>query len=442
LNQDERHFIETYVLKSGEELESNTDEQSDSHFIDWQIIKRTERTYRVVGLVTMAANWNESEMAHDDLQQLLKKKPTPTKKLQLADHDPATIRWFDQGWIIKEIRLKKDGKTPDAQHFRMGYRLYQYLQDVKREKEAKWEQEFSKIKNKVVRLCQVQTGLLARGRAQGVQACLTTLNELCSESALQLKHSPVFPSSWPIAKRLKFLHFLVAFLNLSLQQSDFDWKEIGASYYQEIGGSKQFDLYKDEFIDKLETLAQVPAGALGLTSLGKITPLYFSGQLQGRYSSYAHGPVHALTDLSVAEEKYATEAQTLWLVENRAVLTRFAAETDFLKNTNSFMLCIDGHLRSAHRNFIDQLLTNSRAIKQVIIWTDYDPDGLLIARELYQTVANHGLAVLLKWITTEHEVLASWQEYEQYMREFLKSKKMEQEEVLGGADDWKKWISH
>ncbi|HUD01599.1 MAG TPA: DUF2399 domain-containing protein, partial [Rhabdochlamydiaceae bacterium] len=197
---------------------------------------------------------------------------------------------------------------------------------------------------------------------------------------------------------------------------------------------------KDEFIAQLEEWAQCPADSLGLTSLGKITPLYFSGQIAGRFSTYHFGPVHALTDLAIDEEEYSTAATTLWLVENRAILTRIAAEKDFLKETNSLVVCVDGHLRTSHRQCIQQLITNG-CPDQVIIWSDYDPDGLQIAKELHLAATQSGRP-LMKWITHELEVITNWQQYEEYMVAFLKHQMAEQEQVLGGVENWKKWIAH
>ena len=48
----------------------------------------------------------------------------------------------------------------------------------------------------------------------------------------------------------------------------------------------------------------------------------------------------------------------------------------------------------------------------------------------------------IKWITHELEVITNWEQYEEYMTAFLKQQRVEQEQVLGGVEDWKKWIAH
>lgn len=359
----------------------------------------------------------------------------------MNDHDPDTIKWFEQGWILKEIRFKKDGKTPDSQHYRMGFRLYQYEQGKQKSRDEKLEQEFLKWKKNVNALNGKQTHLHTDKRASGVNVLIESLYEICQLKATQIKDSSYFPEKWKLSKRLKFLDFLLAFADITLRKAEFDWKEIGAVYYKEIGGSKEFDNHKEEFIEQLENFTQCPVAILGLTSLGKITPLYFSGKIKGNYSSYQFGTVHSLTDLSISQDDYSTNATTIWLVENRAVLTRIASQRDFLQDTNSLMLCIDGHPRTSHKQCLLQLLKNSH-LQQAIIWTDYDPDGKQIAKEIYETLLGSGRQMRIKWITADHEVLENWHQYEEYMNAFLKTKKMEQEEILGNVEVWKKWVLH
>ncbi len=417
LQKDEQQFIEKYILKSGEKLDSSTNITDNSFFTDIKIVKKTERTFRIVGLLTISTNDNNLETVDDEL---LESRLTPKKKINLNDHDPNTIRWFEQGWIIKEIRFKRDGRTPESQHYRMGYRLYQYMLNLQLEKEQEMELEFNNINSKFRLIQSAPSFQISKQRENGILTCRTVMNEIFTQQASQLHDSVHFPTHWSLMKKMKFLQFMVAFLQISQQKPEFDWKEIGAGYYKEIGGSKEFDPYKDDFIDHLENLSQCPAALLGLTSLGKITPFYFSGQLTGKYSSYPFGPVHALTDFSISEEEYTTNATTMWLVENRAILTRIASEKGFLQETNSIMLCIDGHLRTSHKHGIVQIFKNSK-IEQVIIWTDYDPDGLQISKELYETVSETKSEPRLKWITaTNMKSLSTWYEYQDIYASFSK----------------------
>ncbi|HHW35821.1 MAG TPA: DUF2399 domain-containing protein [Bacillales bacterium] len=437
LEKDELDYIATFMLKTGERLVLEAANDDHATIVDVKIIKQTERTYRVAGIINVATGFVDDIPETID-QELMKLKLTPKKKVIMDDHHPNTIKWFDSGWMMKEIRFKKDGKTPDSIHYRMGYRLYNYLNEQSRQKEEELEQEFTRWKAEVNMVKEPKTIDFSPQRKRGFSNCQNNLYELCLLELSELKTMPYIPNTWSMNKIFKYLDFLLAFLQIGLEKKEFDWKEIGASYYKEIGGSKEFDPYKDEFIEQLETIAQCPAAILGMTSLGKITPVYFSGPLSGQFSTFQYGPVHALTDLAISEEKYKTSAAVFWLVENRAILTRIAAETNFLKETNSLILCVDGHLRSAHKQFIGQVLANS-SIEQVIIWSDYDSAGLQIAREIYETVSEHYESTI-KWINHDQTVITNWTEYQKDLDHFLKNNRMEQEQVLGGAVDWKRWI--
>ena len=142
-----------------------------------------------------------------------------------------------------------------------------------------------------------------------------------------------------------------------------------------------------------------PLPLIGLYSLGQITSIYFAGEIAGRYSTYLAGPVHALTDLSVHQDEYSTTAETLWLVENRAILTRFTAEGDFVKNNRALVIGVDGQLRSASP--ADTATASRVTIRRVLIWTDYDEAGLIIARHLHSVVKEAcNDRVTTKWIYT------------------------------------------
>lgn len=432
-------YINKSILKNLEQLDQKISSNPDYPFIDVKIIKQTKRTYRVVGMLTLSANSfvQNEESPDEELKQL---NYTPRKKVKMDDYNHRTFQWLENGWIIKEVRFKKDEKTVDSIYYRMGYRFHKYEEEQVHKNKILLDQEYQNWKENAVSFVVKLEQQISNKHKNGVQVLVNILFGIYHQSQQDLQVSSLFPVKWTLQKRLKFLHFVLAFIQLCSAKTNFDWKEIGAGYYKVIGGSKEFDMNKDEFITQLEEWAQYPADSLGLTSLGKITPLYFSGQLSGRFSTYHFGPVHALTDLAISAEEYSTEAATLWLVENRSILTRLAAEKDFLKETNSLVVCVDGHLRSSHKLCIQQLLRNGSP-HQVIIWSDYDPDGFQIARELYFATIQYG-SPLIKWITHELEVIVNWKEYEDYMLAFLNHRRVEQEQVLGGVEDWKKWIGH
>ncbi len=429
-------YINDFILKSGEELEWNQP-NSEGFLIELKIIKRSERTYRILGLLTLSNHMPKIEEVLID-QKLESLAFNNRKKINLDDRDRQTFRWLEEGWIIKEVRFEKDEKTVSSTHYRMGFRLYQYEQLKIQKKEDQIHNEFLQIKNYFLSMFATKSEKpqsFSHQRELGIQNIAKAIKPLMKD---ELSSSDKFPKKWPVGKRVKYLHFVNAFCQLSLNKEEFDWKEIGAAYFQKIGGSKEFDSNKQEFIDYLEEWTNVPINELGLTSFGQITPVFFAGQLMGKYATYDWGTVHALTNLSITNDVYQTKATTLWLVENRAILTRLAKAEHFLKETQSLIICVDGHLRSAHKKAISQILSNS-LVKQVIIWCDYDPDGLQISKEIHIAV-NHYDKLILKWILPDQQVISDWNQYEHFLTNFLISSKMEQEQMVGGVGQWKKWI--
>lgn len=433
IRYEEIKYIKQWILKKGEELEVPFVSNPSDKFVEVNMIKHTERTYRVTGVLTVSADKPDHAEVDETLLQL---GFTPRKKISLPDNHQ-TFKWLRAGFIMKEIRFKKDGRTPDSQHYRMGYRLFSYVENEKRKKEAEVEKDFSNWRDRVLPVISLP---IFGQKAQDLSRYIKVMHEISNHTVEDMKLSGYFPAGWTLAKRLRFLHFSVAFLELAINKDRFDWKEIGASYYHVIGGSKRFDRDKGEFIELLEGLAECPLVLLGLTSLGRVTPFYFSGPLTGTYSNFQCGPVHALTDLSISSDAYRTTARALWLVENRAILTRMASEENFMKETNSLIMCVDGHLRASHKQCVSQLLAGSD-IDQVLIWCDYDPDGLQIAHELYETVSEANLKEF-KWIQPNQQVSTSLVEYEKYMHAFLEEKRMEQEEIAGSREEWLRWLNH
>ncbi|MCZ8519847.1 MULTISPECIES: toprim domain-containing protein [Paenibacillus] len=431
-------YIAEYILHSSEQLDAQNT-QMTTPVVDVAIMKRTARTLRKAGMLTLSLDAPPPEEGPIPDMPLL--KWTPGKRAVIED-EALAFEWLSRGWIMKEMRFKRDGRTIDRVHYRMGYRLFEYLQ----------KQTDQERQERISRLERYRTdartvlGSLAYLNAERA-VLLSPLRSYVSASihwtVEELAESALFPSNWNTERRIHCLDFVLAYLRISSRQEVFDWKEIGAQYYGGIGGSKAFDAGRDEFIGVLEAWSGQSAAVCGLISPGKITPLFFAGHLDGQWSGYRAGPVHALTDLSIAQDQYRTEAATLWLVENRGILTRLSAERDFLRDTGSLVVCVDGHLRSSHRRFIRQLIASS-TIRQVMLWTDYDEDGRLIAGELAEAAAvDAAHPPKLKWIGHDHRVIGSETEYQQYMLALLQEgTRLEQEQAAGEAEDWRQWINH
>jgi hypothetical protein len=426
-------FICQSFLKKDEQLEMPRT-TGEASLIDIDIVKRTARTIRRVGIITVAREY--SSIVEDPPDQQLFRW-TVGKRASLDDNQQ-TFDWLHKGWILKEVRFKHDGKSVERIQYRMGYALYVYLSNKQTDEHRDSLNQFTQYQSNAAQKID-QLTYLHDERLLQLKDLALFLSGSLQWDLNDLEEQYLFPANWSLTKRINGLNFLLAFLMISSNKEIFDWKEIGAHYYPGIGGSKVFDAYKVEFLNIMEMVSGQSLETLGMISGGQITSIYFAGDLEGTWSNFRAGPVHALTNISVSQDHYSTRATTLWLVENRAILTRMSAEPHFLQETNSLILCVDGHLRSAHKYFIRQLLLNSR-IHQTIFWSDYDEAGLQIAGEMLQSLMGH--AVQYKWICPDHSIITNWSEYQHSMERLLQYSKSEQEIVLGEAKDWRRWISH
>lgn len=391
-------FIEQYYLNKDETIELF--EQQDSLYIV-TIVKKTARTYRKVAQLKIT---KLEQFSHQIPKELSMYKFSPKVKRKLNESNETIQRWLQEGWIVRELRYNSDGISVKDDSFRIGPA---YITALKNEKQSMLEQvalEHEQLYKKA-RMLQLP------------------------EPFQYVIQSENLPEKWSTKKRLKFIRFCLAFYELAMKKDLFDFKEIGATLEDKIGGSKIFDLERQDFLQQLEENGIDPSN-YGLVSIGKIVPIFFTGNASNETAEYSLGAVHATTDNSVLLSPFTTTNTTLWLVENRAILTRMATEVEFLKMSNSFILCLDGQIRSAHKRFIKQLLQSN--IQQTIIWTDTDAAGLTIAKKAALLI--HGP---IKIIGRDFRVFTSIKSYEQ---QAIFERPREQEQQLGGVEQWKEWI--
>ena len=407
-------FLTSYFVKKGEHLEVPPKCISDT-IKQYTVAKQTARTYRNVSLLKVG-----QLIKTKPSQELLNYKFTNNSKRKLTEDFTTIQSWIEEGWIIEEIIFAQDGRTAKAIHYRIGPSL-KYFFDGQNEQQMQWLEDYA---------LQLQKSADIQPIKEFRQA-VQQINELVAMPILELAHTTKLLSHWSTEKRLRFLHFSIGFFQLANKGVLFDFKEIGATLFDKIGGSKVFDREQKEFIEELERVFSVQASDCGLISLGKITPVFFAGELTGTFSHYQQGVIHALTDDSILKDEYKTGASIIWLVENRAILTRMAKETKFLQRTNSFILCLDGQIRSAHKTLIRQLVTT----QTVIVWTDFDVAGLTIAMHAVQMINTP-----YKIIARDNQTFSDIEAYKKWLLAELEIAEHEQEQQLGDVEQWMKWI--
>lgn len=397
-----QEFLETIICKAGESVRQMSEDE-------WEIQKWTARTYKTIGNVLVAEEFDV--VPSDEVRKLGLKPNSKRESLPLTDN--AVQEALMKGWLVQEIRFSKDGRTPVSNVYRMGPGLLAF-EKLKMEEQLQADHE-------------LRAALLAE-----LDASKDQLPEKFMRSSEQFAIENDDAESWGKERIRKFIHFLIAFLQLKRKQSRIEYKEIGATYYKKIGGSKVFDAYREVFISRLEKWIEAPAAELGIVSTGFIVPIYFTGNMYGQFASYSIGTVHATTEIAVAEDTFQTDAETLWLVENRAVVTKMAAEKHFLADTSSLVIGVDGQIRGAHRKLVQQLC-KSPSIRRVIIWVDYDKAGTIIARELHNLVEETSS----RFVGNEGNVFTNYEDYFHWAEAVQYA---EQEMTLGGPIQWKRWI--
>lgn len=391
-------FIKKYFLKKDEVIEKV---ELDGNVNLVLVMKKKARTFKKVAQYKITAN--PIQITNEIPVELKKYKFTPKVKRKIIESNEMIQHWLNEGWIVREIRYNPDGISVKEDNYRIGPT---YLTTLERMEEK---------------------------RKELIENQLETLYKKAEKIKLPYNFQKLIkwdnlPSIWSTSKRIKFIEFCLAFYELSMQKELFDFKEIGATLHDTIGGSKYFDNEREVFLDHLEK-NEIDVSYYGLVSIGKIVPIFFTGNIQNAFSTYLIGSVHATTDNAVLLSPFTTTNTTMWLVENRAILTRMAIEIEFLKESNSCIICLDGQIRSAHKKFIEQLLQSN--VKKTIIWTDTDEAGVSIAK--------HAVELINGPVKIVGHNLKLYDSIEQFA-EAHKNQIHEQEQQLGGVKDWMKWV--
>lgn len=398
MNKTIEQFLTKVILKRNEQIGSVSERDG---LYEVTIVIHSPRIYRKVAQITIAQQVSLNETIPPEVK---KHRFTIRAKRRLTEQDKTIFAWLQSGWILREMRFNQDGLTVEDVFYRRGPTYHRVETKKKQQQDEAYENEFQQV------MAQANSLMMPKEFAQ----------VLTPES---------MPQAWNQDKKLHFIHFCIAFYQLSLEKDLFDFKEIGATYERRIGGSKLFDTYRDDFLTHLKESA-IDVELYGLVSIGSIVPIFFTGNGQSKWATYELGAVHATTDDTVLKSTFTTNNKRLWLVENRAILTRMALEVDFLQETSSFVLCLDGQIKSAHKRFIKQLL-NSR-IEQAYVWTDYDAAGVTIAKHAVEL-----LSCPYKIIGRDGQRFTTIEQYEQSV---LTEGEHEQEQQLGGVTQWIKWI--
>ncbi|MGG1401581.1 hypothetical protein ABE288_27745 [Bacillus salipaludis] len=437
LPENVRLYIDSYFLRSHEEIDIYGFKDMGDGLLEIPIVKRTAKRRKKTREILLNL---KCSMGSSELLDISKTFTSPGVKRNWSSEkgDP----YFHSGTLMKIINYESDEKSVKDIAYVMGAVLFEFIEKKEQDEREKRDNELSRLREKFEKLNPIPIAAnIPLDRMLYISKICDLFNDLISNAQGHFQEK--FTTHWRQGKRTLFLHFLLAFYMQMKTKLQFDWKEIGADYYSEIGGSKRFDGAKKEFISILEELDFPPISISGLLSLGSIVFIPFSGPLNGSMCEYRFGTVHSVTDHAVFSDVFSTTARNLWLVENRGVVTRFSYEKDFLKNTNSLVIGVEGQLKSSVKRFI-RMVYQSASIEQVLIWMDYDEAGVVIADTIYQVLMEENNQVrTIKWIVPDQKrVVNDVQSYHQIMNDYLQKKSGEQEERMEGVKEWLKWMEN
>lgn len=477
IDRETLEFIRLNYIKKNWELELDSLRISEAGY-EVDVYQKSARNRRRVGRFTGGLMHNgEYSLNNYELSGLPEKvvklfyspgvRKTSREVLRQAVTESMLQEWVAHGLLMRRVLYDTDGRTEKRTEYLMGHKLYSYMERQKwsndREMEvrsAEWSSRLQTAYTILIQRLESNVDNQSGAAANTPLYYRTLFGSFIQEVAEGLSKSATLhdiaqvlqcsDESWTNKKVQLYADFVVALTEIAATQSQFDWKEIGARYYREIGGSKRFDLHKTAFVGALDERLGFPLHLIGLWSHGAVTPIYFAGELSGTDDfHYPQGFLHATTDLTVFRTRFRTNCHHLWLVENRAVLTRMAAEGDFLQVANSLAVGLDGQLRSGHRKLIEDVLRYSPQLKQVLVWCDADPAGFIIAKHVHELLSVvPGLKA--KWIVAERDAvhrgdsykeIYDWGSYEAEMSCRLGAEELsEQEAEMGGVKRWIQWL--
>ncbi|MDY8024845.1 Toprim sub domain-containing protein [Paenibacillus polymyxa] len=453
-------FIEGNYVKKGEELQNDL---FTGNSFDIEVMKYSTRIYKKIGNIKGSCPQESLILSGEDSRMLLtifhstlvKKTEKQLYSLEMDITQERLSDWVEKGLIYRKTEYLKDGKTMKRIFYVMGYLLYSMQRkNYRAEQEemlkrlAGWISQTETLLNQLpdVRSADKYQDVALNKLYTYIEKLRAALTVSYREQAFQ-PVSAALEVQWRESRVSKYIHFVLAVATVRIEHEQFDWKQIGAAYYGQIGGSKAFDMEKKDFLGKLEEDLGMPLHFIGLVSLGAVTPILFAGELAGSSGLYyPAGFMHATTDLTVFEMEFSTPCRVIWLVENRALLTRLCADSLFLRSSGSLVIGLDGQIRSGHRKLIQDVMRNSPSVTQVLVWCDTDQSGGVIAahvRELLQPFQR----LKVKWLLSEPMnrqvgVYSAWEQYKQAIQQvLLEGRLMEQEEFLGGVELWKTWIN-
>lgn len=360
----------------------------------------------------------------------------------------------ESGWLIRWVRLKADGLSPMHTRFYPGNKLTQTLDSVKKSTIDHARQWINTLTDKLYSINTAGNHLLSENLEQRmiVENFKNVTGSLLTKAVQFLDGISLEPPVLPNHERNAFnpenltnlfgmtLEFWAALAHaITVSPTGFDWKEIGAQYYQVIGGSKVFDRYRDKLVLITEKTFDISLSEIGLISHGSLYSIYLAGNLA--FSTLQTSGINALTNIQVEEmTTFAVPVSQIILTENRALLLKMYKSGWLNKRSDVLVFGVDGRLRKAHKKLLT-LMTKTNSALKIFAWVDTDNAGIEIASALAELFPE--VRMVMPPTVGYKKTTLPYLEWVKWFSENLSFQNSEQEEYLGDESLWDRiWPIH
>lgn len=461
--------MENNILPNWIKMNSNWTIDAPIEYRQWGMVKIYQETVRklfLVGIVEIGIEADDCsipQILHQKLLRFFVKRLSVefTRFLQEIAQDAVKIgsdpelltnNLIASGYLAKWTRLAKDGVSIVSIWIGPGRLLEKALENQRQTNTNQTIQWILEQKKRLELLKKHPQANLSKTQRLGVIKILERVTGALKELEDFYDYNSEQPvllygDSWSRFSPNKIpngftlgVEFLLSLCNvLFLNTEGFEWKEIGATTYEKIGGSKCFDTSKDILIKITETISNTALSDIGLLSNGSLYPIYLAGNYRIFYSdgteeNRSRSGLYSITNVQVQEiESINLPGEVVICTENRALLLKMY-KSRWLEDSKVLAIGIDGQVKSAHELFLG-LLKQTKL--KFYIWPDTDNAGMIIAKKLKNIVPDAKL-VFVDYQNKNILTTPGYSEWAAALSSNISFKDREQENFLGESKLWDK----
>lgn len=435
----------------------------------WKVYKTTAKKTRLIGQAEFSSSLDASDVPkilEEPLVQKFSKRRSidHTSMIVLLALPSAKVGTTPEqlmrtlircGYLTRWVRFHSDGISEDVIEFGPGTILENQISSRNLNNVALINTWLEWIQNDSLALSRMNASGLSTEQSVAIKLLLEKSDELIRivRSYMENQTVPISisagPTNWPFSQAKSPNNYMIAMeflLSLAraiiVSPSGFDWKEIGAISYNEIGGSKRFDSLKDGLFVLAEEITDIQLSDIGLISKGSLYSIYLSGlyhlSTQNGYQEHRDVcDIYAITNIQADRiDEFQFNGKIVICTENRALLLKMYSSGWVARRPDVLVIGIDGQLKRGHRRLL-QTLVKQNSDLEYYTWVDTDPAGVVIAGKLNETLPR--MHVIISGADSPSSFL--YEDWLQELNMYDENKKREQENSLGNSDIWNRLFS-